>query len=63
MLRVVFYTFHTHASTFIEKGMKTFENVDECVNCTIAYNDLSNIHQINYEIQAARCLSGYRSLK
>jgi hypothetical protein len=38
--------------SFMEQGMKVFENQGECVNCYIEYNDFNNIHRINFETQA-----------
>ena len=38
--------------SYMEQGMKVFENQGECVNCYIEYNDFNNIHRINFETQA-----------
>ena len=38
--------------SYMEQGMKVFENQGECVNCSIEYNDFNNIHRINFETQA-----------
>jgi hypothetical protein len=35
-----------------EQGIKVFEGQGQCVNCNVAYNDISNTHRIGFETQA-----------
>jgi hypothetical protein len=50
-------------SSMLPGYLTRVEELRECVNYTIGYNDCNNIHRINYEAQATRCLRRYRSPK